>query len=242
VRPDDGAETIERPAVTRERWMALCFALGSTCFLVGPFPGYESLVGSTVTGLTFFVGSIFFTAGGALQTWLAAPERHLSAAGRAAWWAAVIQSAGTLFFNVTTFTALSTLPSQTDYDRLVWRPDALGSVCFLVSGVIAYRASARRGVWPARGHPGWWEPAVNLLGCVFFGISAVAGYLVPSTGSILNLAWANANTALGAACFLACALATLRTGRTTKSPRFRRLRALEHTVERDVEREVGWIG
>jgi hypothetical protein len=228
--------------VTRERWMALCFALGSTCFLVGPFPGYESLVGSTVTGLTFFVGSIFFTAGGALQTWLAAPERHLSAAGRAAWWAAVIQSAGTLFFNVTTFTALSTLPSQTDYDRLVWRPDALGSVCFLVSGVIAYRASARRGVWPARGHPGWWEPAVNLLGCVFFGISAVAGYLVPSTGSILNLAWANANTALGAACFLACALATLRTGRTTKSPRFRRLRALEHTVERDVEREVGWIG
>lgn len=218
--------------MTRERWMALCFALGSTCFLVGPFPGYVNLVGSTVTGLTFFVGSILFTAGGGLQTWLAAPERQVDGAGRAAWWAAVIQSAGTLFFNVTTFTALSTLPSQPDYDRLVWRPDALGSVCFLVSGVIAYRASARRGLWPARGTPGWWEPAVNLLGCVFFGISAVAGYLVPSTGSILNLAWANWNTALGAACFLACALATLWTGRTTKSPRFRRLRALEHTVER----------
>jgi hypothetical protein len=224
--------------MTRERWMALCFALGSTCFLVGPFPGYASLVGSMVVGLTFFVGSILFTAGGGLQTWLAAPARHEAGAGRAGWWAAVVQSAGTLFFNVTTFHSLSTLPSQTDYDRLVWRPDALGSVCFLVSGVIAYRASARHGLWPARGSAGWWEPGVNLLGCVFFGISAVAGYLVPSTGSILNLAWANWNTALGAACFLACALATLRTGRTTKSPRFRRLRALEQTIERDLGREA----
>jgi hypothetical protein len=228
--------------MTRERWMALCFALGSTCFLVGPFPGYESTVGSTATGLTFFVGSILFTAGGGLQTWLAAPARPEGGGGRAAWWAAVIQSAGTLFFNVTTFQALSTLPSQTDYDRLVWRPDALGSVCFLVSGVIAYRASARHGLWPARGNAGWWEPAVNLLGCVFFGISAVAGYLVPSTGSILNLAWANWNTALGAACFLACALATLWTGRTTKSPRFRRLHALEHTIRRDLGREVERTG
>ena len=217
--------------MTRERWMALCFALGSTCFLVGPFPGYASLVGSVVVGVTFFVGSILFTAGGGLQTWLAAPDRHEADGGRAAWWAAVVQSAGTLFFNVTTFQALSTLPSQTDYDRLVWRPDALGSVCFLVSGVIAYRASERHGLWPARGHAGWWEAAVNLLGCVFFGISAVAGYLVPSTGSILNLAWANWNTALGAACFLACAVATLRSGRTMKSPRLRRLHHLEERVE-----------
>ena len=224
--------------MTRERWMALCFALGSACFLVGPFPGYAQLVGAAATGVTFFVGSIFFTGGGLLQSSLAFGARREPGEGRAAWWAAVIQSAGTLFFNVTTFQALSTLPSQTDYDRLVWRPDALGSVCFLVSGVIAYRASARHGLWPARGDAGWWEAAVNLLGCVFFGISAVAGYLVPSTGSILDLAWANWNTALGAACFLACALATLRTGRTTKVPRFRRLRALEHTIERDLGREV----
>jgi len=224
--------------MSRERWMALLFAAGSLCFLVGPLREYVTLVGPGADGVTFFVGSILFTAGGALQTSLSYHARHEPGVGRASWWAAVVQSAGTLFFNVTTFQALSTLPSQTDYDRLVWRPDALGSVCFLVSGVIAYRASERHGLWPARGHAGWWEAAVNLLGCVFFGISAVAGYLVPSTGSILDLAWANWNTALGAACFLACALATLRTGRTTKVPRFRRLRALEHTIERDLGREV----
>jgi hypothetical protein len=195
--------------MTRERWMGLLFAIGSTCFLVGPFPGYASLVGAKADAATFFVGSIFFTTAGGIQTWLAYPARHEPGAGRAAWWTATIQSAGTLFFNVTTYRALDTALSNPDYDRLVWRPDAFGSICFLVSGAIAYRASARRGWLPARVGPGWWEPAVNLLGCIFFGISAVAGYLVPEKGSILDLAAANWNTALGAACFLACAVATL---------------------------------
>jgi hypothetical protein len=189
--------------------MALFFALGSTCFLIGPFPGYVQLVGETADGVTFFVGSILFTTGGALQSWLAWPERHARGGGRAAWWSALTQSAGTLFFNRTTFRGMQTAISNPAYNRLVWRPDALGSICFLVSGTIAYLASPRHGWRPAREGPGWWQPAVNLLGCIFFGISAVAGYVVPSTGSVLDLAGANWNTCLGAACFLACALSTL---------------------------------
>jgi hypothetical protein len=186
--------------------MALAFAIGSLCFLVGPFPGYLARVGPTADAVTFVVGSVLFTVGGALQSWLAAPGRRTPGAGRAAWTAAVVQSAGTLFFNVTTFRALHTALTAPDYDRLVWRPDAFGSICFLVSGVIAYRVSARRGWWPRRGGPGWWQPAVNLLGCVFFGIAAVAGYVLPAEGSVLDLAAANWNTAAGAACFLACAV------------------------------------
>jgi hypothetical protein len=224
--------------VSRERWMALCFASGSTCFLIGPFPGFASLVGDRGDSVTFFVGSILFTAGGALQTSLAFSARRSPGAGRAGWWAATIQSAGTLFFNATTYRAMETALSSSEYNKLVWRPDALGSVCFLVSGVIAYRASTRRGWLPRRGGIGWWEPSINLLGCVFFGISAIAGYVVPSSGSMIDLAAANWNTALGAACFLACALATLLTGRTLKSPRLRRLHELEQAVEHGVERIV----
>jgi hypothetical protein len=41
---------------------------------------------------------------------------------------------------------------------------------------------------------------------------------------------------LGAGCFLTCALATLLTGNTLKSPRLRRLHNLEHAAERDLER------
>src|SRR3954470_24721852 len=132
--------------MTRERWMATFFAAGSACFLVGPFPGYVQLVGATADAVTFFVGSILFTLGGALQTWLALRHRH-DAAGRAALWAAAIQSAGTLFFNVTTFRALHTALSAPEYNRLVWRPDALGPVCLPASRGLALLVPPRRGLW-----------------------------------------------------------------------------------------------
>jgi hypothetical protein len=225
--------------MTKQRWMALCFALGSTCFLVGPFPGYAQLIGESADAVTFFVGSILFTAGGVLQSRLAWPVRRLAGGGRAAWWAAIVQSAGTLFFNVTTYQAMHVALTSSEYDRLVWRPDWRGSVCFLVSGAIAYRASRRhawRGLLPVRGGAGWWQPAVNLLGCVFFGISAVAGYLVPSTGSLVDQAAANWNTAVGAGCFLACALDTLHTDRASKMPHRHRLRQLERELEEDLRK------
>jgi hypothetical protein len=202
--------------------MAGLFALGSVCFVVGPFPGYAQLVGAQADAITFFVGSILFTGGGTLQAAIAFPERRSSPHGPPAWRAAAIQLAGTLFFNVTTYAAVHTSLSDASYDRVVWRPDAFGSVCFLVSGVIAYSVSPRHGWRPARGDAGWWEPAINLLGCVFFAIAAIAGYVVPASGSPLDLAAANVTTVVGAACFLTCAAATLRTGRTLKSPRLRR--------------------
>jgi hypothetical protein len=221
--------------------MALSFALGSACFLIGPFPGYVQLVGDSADAVTFFIGSILFTIGGSLQSWLAWSGRRSPGEGRAAWWASIIQSAGTLFFNVTTYQAMHTALTSSEYDKLVWRPDWRGSICFLVSGAIAYRASPRRG-WhgwrPVREGAGWWQPGVNLLGCVFFGISAVAGYVVPSTGSMLDLAAANWNTSLGAACFLACGLDTLHTGRASKMSARGRLHELEHELEADVRRVI----
>ncbi len=221
--------------MTRGRWMALCFGFGSVCFLIGPFPGYASLVGDGADAVTFFVGSILFTTGGGLQSWLAWPARRSPGEGRAGWWSSAIQSAGTLFFNITTYQAMHNAVTGSEYDRLVWRPDWRGSICFLVSGVIAYRASPRNGWLPARGGPGWWQPSVNLLGCIFFGISAIAGYVVPSTGSIIDQAAANWNTALGAACFLACAVDTLHTDEAAKLPGHSGLHKLEHALERDLK-------
>ena len=56
--------------------MAVSFAVGSSCFLIGPFPGYAELVGEGADAITFFVGSIFFTLGGALQSSIAWPGRR----------------------------------------------------------------------------------------------------------------------------------------------------------------------
>src|SRR4051812_25039490 len=81
--------------LSRVWWMALAFAAGSACFLVGPFPGYLALVGPVADAVTFFAGSLLFTTGGALQVWVAAPARGDPAAGRAAWRTATVQFAGT---------------------------------------------------------------------------------------------------------------------------------------------------
>ena len=175
-----------------ERWVAAGFAVGSLCFFVGPFPGFVQLVGARADAWVFFVGSLFFTAAAGLELIHATADRTRDAT----WWSAAIQFAGTLFFNFSTFDVLLSDLSTQQEDRLIWAPDAVGSACFLASGLIGYRVSAKPKTMAA----------VNLLGCVFFGISAVASYIVPDTGSILDLAAANWNTALGALCFFAGAL------------------------------------
>jgi hypothetical protein len=53
---------------------------------------------------------------------------------------------------------------------------------------------------------------------------------------VVDLAAANWNTSLGAACFLACAIDTLRTGKASKMSPRRELHELENAFERDLRR------
>ena len=113
------------------------------------------------------------------------------------WWAAAVQLVGTVFFNVTTFAALYDSLTTKQEDIRVWAPDALGSICFLVASGLALAA-----VWGLRDAS--WRIAVwNMVGSAFFGISAVASWVVPDTGELLNSEATNAFTFLGAVCFFA---------------------------------------
>jgi len=220
------------------RAMGAFFLLGSLCFVVGPLGTYGNAVGSYADALTFFIGSILFTLGGASQCLLAAPERPDRPAGLAGWRTAWIQSAGTLLFNLMTFAAITVAATDHSYDTVVWGPNALGSACFLVSGMIFYLSSPRRGLLPRFDHEGWWEASVNLLGCVLFGISAVTSYATSHAGALISTQLSNWTTTLGAACFLACALTACGLGVTLKAPRLRRLRILAHEVAEVVEHAV----
>jgi YrhK-like protein len=210
-------------------WIGVLFAIGSTCFLVGPFPGFEQLVGSGADAMVFFVGSIFFTTAAALQ-WLetinadpgpALRRRKLRVLTfeprRIDWWSSGVQLVGTLFFNFTTFHALQDGLDAGAYDRLVWRPDALGSICFLVSGYLAYVEVCGHALWTRERTVEWKIAAVNLVGCIAFGISAVASFWVPSSGSVLDLAASNWFTALGGLCFLVGAVLLLPESAATES-------------------------
>ena len=190
---------------TWERWIALGFAVGSACFFIGPFPGFVQLVGAGADGVVFFVGSVFFTLAAALEL-REATLRLGRWAADPSWWSAAVQFAGTLLFNLDTYDAMQTGLSTEQQNRLVWTPNLVGSGCFLVSGALAYKvASGPRGR-PKRGDRSWRMAAVNLAGCVLFGVSAIASYVVPASGSMLDLAAANWSTALGALCFFIGAL------------------------------------
>ena len=56
----------------------------------------------------------------------------------------------------------------------------------------------------------WHGTWLNLLGSVFFGISAVGAYVIPDSGDLVSLFWANVGTFLGALCFLTAALLSRR--------------------------------
>ena len=169
------------------RRIGILFMVGSACFAVASLPGASDL-SDRVVAVTYFVGSIFFTTAAFEQLRTARGQGNEVAA-------ALVQFAGTLFFNVTTFAGMIERLDAHQADLLVWSPDALGSVCFLVSSVLAVIA-----VWgplvPARR-----SASLNLVGSVAFGISAVAAYVIPNTDELLNAALATSMTLVGALCF-----------------------------------------
>jgi hypothetical protein len=194
---------------TWDRTIAVGFAVGSACFFIGPFPGFVQLVGAGADGAVFFAGSVFFTVAALLEVREGTVRRGRRFGTDPSWWSAAVQFVGTLLFNVSTFDAMLDSLSTHQEDRLIWRPDLFGSACFLVSGALAYLVASGPGLRPARRDREWTMAAVNLVGCVLFGVSAVASYVVPSSGSILDLAASNWCTALGALCFFVGALLLL---------------------------------
>jgi hypothetical protein len=168
--------------------MGVLFAVGSTCFAVAAFVSQWASVARSGIGVTFFVGSIFFTVAAGLQL--------RTSQTRADKTAALIQFVGTLFFNVSTFQGMKQGFDTRQTDLRVWTPDMLGSICFLVSSGLGY-ALVRR---PSSA---WRIAALNLLGSVFFGVSAIAALIEPSTSEPVSAALANAGTTAGALCFFA---------------------------------------
>jgi hypothetical protein len=191
-------------------WMGVLFAIGASCFALGAAPGYLGAVGEHADGVTFFVGSIFFTTASYLQYREAGDGRGLSwKPRRPEWIAAAVQLVGTLFFNASTFHALEQNLSQSQLNHLVWRPDVYGSICFLVSSSIAWFCVARRcWSWQPQ-HLAWWIAGLNLIGSIAFGISAIGSEIVTASDQVRNATAMNLGTFIGGLGFLAAAIILL---------------------------------
>jgi hypothetical protein len=217
----DPALALRRRKLGREAWG---FTVGSLCFLVGAMPWYVAMTSAVFANATFAIGAVFFTLAATIQLALAGrrlPYRGMTRADALDWWSAAVQLVGTLFFNLSTIEALVAAIHRPDSVGAGWRPDAWGSICFLVSSALALGAAARRHeLWDVRARTplaGW----LNMAGSILFGVSAVAAYAIPGTDEIVSLAWTSLGTALGAVGFLLAAVLT-RPRRRSRAARNRR--------------------
>ena len=204
------------PHVLAVRRMAWLFAVGSACFALGVPLSVWLPSQPTVAAVVYFVGSVFFTSAATIQMWLARKDLpslhdlpvvrrvlHLLGYRAVAWSSAWIQWFGTLAFNVTTWRGVVVAGDASGVTpELVWRPDAVGSVLFLVSSAIAMRPEVRGFRHAHVRNRSWLIAASNLLGSVFFGLSAVGAFPEPTSDGMWNLFWSNAGTFAGALCFL----------------------------------------
>ena len=151
-------------SLPRQCWL---FAIGSSFFALATAPGFPGCAGAGAANILCFVGSWFFTTAAWMQ--LASTNRS----SRAEWYSAAVQFAGTLLFNLSTGAAVWAHAVKAER-RYVWAPDATGSLAFLISGALGMVAvTAAAGVIELRSRD-WIAAAVNLIGCVAFGVSALA--------------------------------------------------------------------
>jgi hypothetical protein len=204
-------------------WMSVLFAVGSLCFTVAAIAAQWASSSRPAIGVTFFVGSLFFTSASYLQysETVNVAREPLRRSGRQRWrpasweprridWlAAAVQLVGTVFFNLSTFAAMKHGFSTGQSNRRVWGPDALGSICFLLSSELAYAEVCHRWVGFKFRSLSWRIVALNMLGSIAFGVAAVASLLEPASGEPISARIANAGTALGGLCFLIAALALM---------------------------------
>lgn len=207
-------------------WIGLIFAVGSTLFILASalliFPGLAAKVslGSDAINRIFFAGSIPFTIAAYLQLFQAAnappnpnaahSDTKMSVLGwrpkDIGWLSCAFQFVGTLLFNVNTFDAMIPTLSWFQYDLVVWVPNLVGSILFLISGFLAFMEYCH-GYWAWKPKEvSWWLVAINLFGCIGFMVSALLAVSLPSLPEEQLVFVSVCFTFQGAICFLVGAL------------------------------------
>lgn len=220
---DSGHSSARADRETRRRliWIngvaSTAFLVGGSLFSLGALLAQAHVGGPRLPAAVFFVGGVFFTTGGYASVLQVAnaprgsgPDGVLRAP-RWRWWStepqrldwasAVALFVGTLYFGASLAVALFGDVTMAQQHRLVWAPEFVGCVLFLLSGHLALTEMHRDRPRGRRADLGWWIVVVNQAGSVLFMVSAIAAFVRPSTGDELAVGIANWACFAGAACF-----------------------------------------
>jgi len=191
---------------------ATAFAIGGSLFVAGAALAQGDIGGPRLSAAVYLLGGVFFTSGGyasVLQvinapraipadgTLRAGPWRWIALEpGRLDW-----SSAFALFVGTSLLDALIGDLSPAQADRLVWSPEFVGCLLFLLSGHLALTEMHRDRPRGRRTDLGWWIVVVNQLGSALFLVAAIAAFVRPASGDEVAVGVANWGTMSGALCF-----------------------------------------
>ena len=206
---DSAALTVGRD-LRRANWVAaIAFTIGGSLFALGAAVAQLGSGDASTAASIYFAGGLFFNTGGYASLLLAintpSPERWRwwsYEPHRLEWLSAFVLFVGTLAFGISLFDSFLDGLTTQEENRLIWSPEVIGCVFFLISGHLAMRAICGRFRPCVRWHDlGWWIVAINQLGSILFMVSALAAFIRPETSSEINVDIANWGTLTGALCF-----------------------------------------
>jgi hypothetical protein len=203
----------------RLNWVAAGgFTAGGSLFALGAAVAQLGSGDAATAASIYFAGGIFFITGahasllgaingprtvglgGALtlerwRWWSYEPDRI-------DWLSTFVLFAGTLAFGVSLIDSFINGLDTHGVDRLIWKPEIIGCVLFLISGHLAIGEICHR-FRPClrRRDLGWWIVAINQIGSILFMVSALAAFTRPETMNEVNVEIANWGTMTGALCF-----------------------------------------
>lgn len=200
-------------------WISILFMVGATLFvipsilLIYPFLDLSSNNINTI----YFIGSILFTSAAYLQylesinsditnklhinqqktnwLWFKVSFNNLG------YLSSLSQFIGTIFFNFNTFDSLLNPIYIDERNILIWTPNILGSILFLVSSFLAWLEIYHDTNIKSFKTNTWWTIWINILGSILFLISALYSFNFQSGDNINFDIIAIWTTLLGAICF-----------------------------------------
>ncbi|MCK5869049.1 MAG: hypothetical protein KAG45_00110 [Methyloprofundus sp.] len=207
-------------------WVAVLFIIGLALFSVGgyavtfPEGSPKALSAGMTLDWIFFIGSLFFTSAAfcqLLESMNAGDSEGLYAEEKLAdnfqwmawhpqrigYMASLVQLIGTVMFNFNTGNAFIGDLNWVQQDILIWTPNIIGCICFLIASRLAFMEVCH-GYWGWQpGNIEWWITVLNLLGSIGFMISTFYSLAVPPGDSSTTFSWLSAFfTFQGGVCFL----------------------------------------
>lgn len=197
---------------------SIAFVIGGGLFAVGAAVAQFASGDATECASIYFAGGLFFNTGGyvSLLQVINAPRHAAGGEGRLTarrwqWWSyepmrvdwvsTFVLFAGTLVFAVNLLDSFLRGLSAQQANRLIWVPDVIGCVLFLISGHLGFLEICHGRLCVRARSSGWWIVAVNQLGSALFMTSALAAFTRPTTGGLVSADIADWGTLTGAMCF-----------------------------------------